>query len=493
MHPGLLGLLHPGFFVSDDGSWMIVRFSAFYEALRSGQFPVRFLPRLNNNFGYPVADFLYPLFMYIGVPIKIVGVSFINTIKIIFALSFITSGLFCYYWLKKIFSSTASFVGALCYMYFPYHLWDMYQRGSVGEMLALAIVPFILWQMERRSIVFASIGIGLLITAHNTLALLFFPILFIYAWLRQVFNLKILFSVFLLGLGLAAFFWIPALYDKQFTVFDKTVVSDISSYFITNKNISLLGTIFFFTLIYSAVAIWLKKEKTAIFFFLLTVIITLFVFPFSKILWDILPGKNIIQFPFRLLSISVLGIAYLAAVNVDFTGKRFRISFTTLYLVLIFVSAWSFLQPKNFQLYPDGYYITNTDTTTVKNEYMPIWVKNQESGIKNQGIIFINGKGVVQNSSGRGTKQQFAVQTNTPSVVQLPIIYFPGWNVKVDNQTTKIFYNNPNGLIQINVNPGQHIIQSYFTETPIRVIADIISVCAVIIIVVIGIKKRSSY
>ena len=65
--PAIVGLLHPGFFVTDDGNWMIIRFSAFYETLRSGQFPVRFLYRLNNSYGYPVADFLYPLFMYLGV------------------------------------------------------------------------------------------------------------------------------------------------------------------------------------------------------------------------------------------------------------------------------------------------------------------------------------------------------------------------------------------------------------------------------------------
>ncbi len=69
--PAVIALFHSGFFLTDDGNSMIIRFSAFYDAIRHGQFPVRFLPRLNFEYGYPVADFLYPLFLYIGVPIKL--------------------------------------------------------------------------------------------------------------------------------------------------------------------------------------------------------------------------------------------------------------------------------------------------------------------------------------------------------------------------------------------------------------------------------------
>ena len=77
--PLILPLLSKGFFVSDDGEWMVIRFSAFYEALRSGQFPVRFLMRLNQGYGYPVSDFLYPGFMYLGVPLHVIGFSFVDT------------------------------------------------------------------------------------------------------------------------------------------------------------------------------------------------------------------------------------------------------------------------------------------------------------------------------------------------------------------------------------------------------------------------------
>ena len=77
-------LLRDGFFVSDDGDWMIIRFSAFFQSFREGQFPVRYLGRLNYEYGYPVSNFLYPGFLYLGSFIRALGVSFVDTVKIIF-------------------------------------------------------------------------------------------------------------------------------------------------------------------------------------------------------------------------------------------------------------------------------------------------------------------------------------------------------------------------------------------------------------------------
>lgn len=69
-------LMRSGFFITDDGEWMIIRLSAFYQSLADGQFPVRFLGRLNNSYGYPVSNFLYPGFLYLGSLLHILGASF---------------------------------------------------------------------------------------------------------------------------------------------------------------------------------------------------------------------------------------------------------------------------------------------------------------------------------------------------------------------------------------------------------------------------------
>src|SRR3989338_3972110 len=65
-----------GYFESHDGEWMVIRFSAFHQTLASGQIPVRFVDRLNNNYGYPVLNFLYPLPFYLAEIPKLLGFEF---------------------------------------------------------------------------------------------------------------------------------------------------------------------------------------------------------------------------------------------------------------------------------------------------------------------------------------------------------------------------------------------------------------------------------
>src|SRR3989344_3958612 len=107
--------------------------------------------------------FLILLIFSIPSVIDLLGFSFANSIKIILGVSLISSALFSFLWLRKIFDDFSAFVGALVYLYFPYHLFDVYQRGSVGEALSLATLPFILWQIERKSVIFATLGVSLLI------------------------------------------------------------------------------------------------------------------------------------------------------------------------------------------------------------------------------------------------------------------------------------------------------------------------------------------
>src|SRR5205814_7617229 len=150
--PAIVGLLHKGFFVTDDGEWMIIRFSAFYQALHDGQFPVRFLQRLNFNYGYPASTFLYPGFMYAGILFHILKIGFVDTIKWILGISLFGTTIFTYFWLSKMFTKkSAAVIGALVSLYVPYHFYDIYTRGSVGEVFALLWIPFVLWMIEKKN------------------------------------------------------------------------------------------------------------------------------------------------------------------------------------------------------------------------------------------------------------------------------------------------------------------------------------------------------
>lgn len=487
--PALWSLLHPGFFVSDDGSWMIVRFSAFYDNLKHGQFPVRFLSRLNFGYGYPVADFLYPLFMYIGIPIKVIGFNFITTVKIIFGISVLLSGVFSFLWLRKSFSQIASFAGGISYAVFPYYMWDIYKRGSIGEVLALSFVPFILWQIERESIVLVALGIGLLITAHNVIALFFLPISIAYVYITKKLSIKQVIFVTLLGLGLAAFFWLPALWDKQYTLFDTIAVSDVSAYLLQFQQYTLFGLIAIIAIIHSLV--FYKKEKKHNFFLALAVLSILFTLPVTKNVWNILPGTNLIQFPFRLLSITMLCTGFLVAYVIDHVGKK-KLLACGIYVVIIYISCWKFLAPISFVNYPDAYYTTNVDSTTVKNEYLPKWVTKPSKNLPKDKIQVLSGSTTIGAIGGNPNRLFFTISPVAKTVIQVNTLYFPGWEVSVNGEMYPFSYTNPLGVMTMVFEPGIYQVVVQFHETIARLIADVISMCSIFVIVGMSVLKKKS-
>lgn len=487
--PALIGIFHPGLFENDDAVGMVIRFSAFFQTLRNGEFPTRFLMRLNNGYGYPVSDFLYPGFLYLGVLIHVLGFNFLNTIKIILGGSVLFSGIFCFLWLRKLFVTIGAFVGSLTYVFFPYHLWDVYKRGSVGEIFALAIVPFVFWQVERRNIYLASLGIGLLILAHNTLAILFLPVIVGYMVIRKVFTVQYQVISVISGLALSVFFWLPALYDKQFTIFDNTQISDYGQYFLPPEPLTLLGYIFIATVIISIYVISRRREKMLYYFFFVTLVTCFLALPFSNFLWHVLPFPKYIQFPFRFLSVVCLGVAFLLGSSIDFFTKTFQWITVGIFLVLIYFSSSFFLFPTIYQFHPDGFYSTNEDTTTVKNEYMPRWVQTFPTSEPKSKVDVLNGQATIRNLIEKGVKTTFQVNVETKSIIRINTIYFPGWKVFVNGAEQKISYGNTYGVMDIALETGNYIIQTKFTETPVRLVADYISLISFVILLIFWLKS----
>lgn len=493
--PVLLPLFHAGFFVTDDGEWMIIRFSAFYQALADGQFPVRFLHRLNFDYGYPVATFLYPGFMYAAVPFHVFKIGFVDSVKTILGLSLVGTTVFTYFWLTQVFKNKiAAITGAVVSLYLPYHLYDVYTRGSIGEIFALLWVTFILWMIERKNFFFITVGIFLLLLSHNSLALLFLPVLFLYGFVREVLPVRQLFFSFLFGVLLSSFFIIPAVFELSFTNFSNIVVSDPIEYF---ADIRLIGfetlLIFFFSLviIFSKKKLITGNKLLVILFLSLTFLTIVFSSSLSSLFWQFFPSA-FIQFPFRLLSYFVIATAFLSAfviTEVQDVIKR-MILLVCLASILI-ISSVPFMTPKIYFDKGEGYYFTNEATTTVQDEYMPVWVKEKPTERPERKVEIISGEGTIENIIYNNKQTSFSITAADPVRVKIYTVYWPGWQVFIDNKEAIVSYSNPAGLIEVDIPKGTHQVRAEFGETPLRLFADGISVVSFVgLLLFIFSKKR---
>lgn len=467
-------LARPGFFISDDGEWMIIRLSAFYQSLAEGQFPVRFLGRLNNSYGYPVANFLYPGFLYIGSFLHLAGASFVTSVKLILAGSVIGASLGIYFLLKHYkYSVPAALAGVAAFLFSPYVGFDLYRRGSVGEILAFFAGVLTIYAVVARKKSLLPVAVAFLIVAHNSLALLVLAVCGAYMLAKRNWSML---GGMALGVGISAFFWLPALYEQQFVPFAGASIADSQAYFPISMQLIALGlpwTISVLILIFGS-----KKQDERFWLYTLLALI-FFASSASGFFWRY-PASNLIQFPYRMLGVAALAAPMVVAGAIRTAGNRSAV------LLVVFALLWAASAVQTLSSVdpiarPEGFYTTNEGTTTVADEYMPVWVREPPLVRTAGRVEMVSGDAEIVIEEATTQRFQAAITAQTEAVLQINTIYYPGWGVVVDGTPADIDYTNPRGLMQVSVPSGTHTLVAEFRETVPRFAADIISFLSVAI------------
>lgn len=461
-----------GFIKTDDADWMVIRFSSFYEELRNGQLPPRILGRLNHEYGYPVGNFLYPGFMYIATPFKVLGLSFVDSIKAVLILFLLSSSFFMYFWLTSFFSKLSSAAGALYYLYVPYHMFDVYIRGSVGELMGLAFLPLLFFLIERKKWIAASFVYGIILLSHNIFALLVTPCIAFYIALFHGYK-KML--VLLGGLFLTSFFWIPALYDLQYTVFSQTKISSWEEYNISlfSRNNQLLGMIGFFIGVFAILFLFNRRNKKLLFFSFLYLGGIFFAMNISSFVWKYSPLPLFVQFPWRFLIIASFAGAFIVSSAVSYYKKITNLTICFIGIVLA-ISTVPYFQSIVPVSYEDGYYFTNESTTTTASEYMPRWVKKIPDS-RPINLVDADEVSIIMNVK-KTNRLELSTSAQKESTITINKTYFPGWKAFVNGKEISISFENDLGVIQFKVPAGINNVIVSFTETSVRSFADIISI-----------------
>lgn len=466
-----------GFYISDDGEWMVIRLSAFYQSLADHQFPVRFLGRLNNSYGYPVANFLYPGFLYIGSILHFLGFSFVDSVKIILGGSVAGTAIVLFLWLRKGFSRFSSIVGVLGFVGAPYLLYDLYKRGSVGEILAFLPASIGIYSIESGKKWLFPLSVAFLIVSHNTLALLFLTVFIILMLVRKKIE-----YIWPLGLGMAmaAFFWIPATMEKKFVRFDSITVSDPFSYMLTPVTFWLVGLP---GILGSALYFFVRKKKNTrgsggiyVCFILVSVLLAT---PLGGAFWMIRAGAALVQFPIRMLAVVTLISPWVIAWSVErFYTRRYLLAGLFIFIWILWGATVIGAVEKVSR--DEGYYLTNEGTTTIKDEYMPRWVANIPDSRSGERLIVTSGRGTIVYEYLNTQRVVAHIEASQESILRLNTVYYPGWGIMIDDAPAKITYQNPNGFMEVPVPAGGHRFVAEFRETVSRFLADVVSLIGVI-------------
>lgn len=502
-----------GFFPTHDGAWAVVRLAEIEREVKDGQLPPRWSDYLNHGFGYPLFLYTYPFPFYLGLPFRLFHIGLTNTIKIIFVLSVILSGIFMFLLGKTLAGTYAGLLSAIFYTIAPYRLVNLYVRGSIGESLSLAIFPLLFYlgikfleKQTQINLVCCSIVFAILILTHNVMALLFLPIWIIFLLIIPIQNkpfllkLRIIPPMLLLGLGLAAYFFIPAIAEKKYIVLSQIKLADTAHNFINlsdylnsawSYGIKPSFQLGWFQILSSAVGLisvfTLRKthrqiKLPVVLYISVGIFVCIFLaHPASSFLWNY-PPLSWLDFPWRLLG----PLVFLSALSTVYLSIH-KITGIIGFLLVAFALIYNFnlSKPAGYINQPDSYYATNDATTTSADELMPIWVKNKPTQRYSDKIQIEKGDSDISDLKYNSKMINFRLTAHTKSQIKINSVYFPGWEYNMDGKPISIFYQSPDGLVRLDVPIGSHQINGTFNKTPVRIIADMISLFSVFSVIVI--------
>ncbi len=528
-------LFGPGYYNMHD-DLQVMRIFEMEKCLRDGQIPCRWSPDMAYGYGQAMFNFYSAFPYYFGVLIRILTfLSIIATVKFTFFLSILFSGLGMYLLAREFWGRLGGFVSSVLYIYAPYHALDVFVRGALAESWAIAILPW-LWLSIYKLVrnpnflngCFLALNLFLLLTTHNVSTLIYFlPSLgWGLFWLLRERKLKsFLYVGFygILGLGLSAFFIIPAIYETRFVQIDnlKKDYSDYHAHFVS------LNQLFFERKWGDGPSIWgpeddisfqigwphwwivapafifsiwffLRKKRflepllifSLIFLFLLTSFLT---HPRSVFIWEKVPLMAFVQFPWRFLALVIFSLSFLGGFLV-WIKYRGRTLVALILVILTFLLNISYFKPIHFsRLVKDEDKLTGLAFELQQKaaivDYLPKTAEVVPPAPAPESPNIIEGDGHVWGFSKGSNRFSFEIEMYNEGEVVVPVMYFPGWIVILDSNEVPLEIHGAHGVIKVKVPLGKHSVRGRFTNTPIRSYANGISLFSAVFLFSLSLLK----
>jgi hypothetical protein len=482
----------------------------------------RWSPHLHLGYGYPIHNFYAPGVHIAGGLLVNAGIAPVTVFLLVQAAGLVLYAAGAYLFALTFLPARAALLGAAAYAYAPFRFRELWVQGNLSQFVAMGLLPWVLWAIARasqrpgaRRAVVVGLAFGALILTHHPTAFIFAPFAGGYALLAAFFerpppqhpasglgraaapHKKILSSLggLLLGLGLAAIFWLPALAEMRHVDFDAIE----RGMFNVSLNLVDLGELLapsplldraalnppmphnigaaqlVLAALGAAAAISprtaLDRRARACVWAGLAgaVVCAAMVLPAAEPVWGALPLGRFIAFPWRLVGVAEVCLVPAMAAALALAPKRWRTPALLGGLALALLAVAGYLYPVRPGLAFDAvtpatavaYELQSGALGTVSaDEYLPRWVEDAppleappemaayeamqwrvavEPGALPGGVTdTYEGGDIVLGPGGAFT-------------LKLRQFYFPGWRAKVDGARVDIAPSSPDGLITLSV------------------------------------------
>lgn len=458
---------------------------------------------IGNGLGYGTHLFYAPLPHYIGGYINIIfrmldlGVD--NCLVFIYLIVSILSGIVMYHFAYELTKNKyTSLISSIIYLLMPYRMGDMIVRSSFNEVFIFLFIPMILLSLNglinnKKYLLLFVIGYTGLILSHLVIAL--YTSLFIIVW-AIIFYKQLLKKENILktikGILIVCMLVLPFLtlllsqktggkyliflddymsnieYMNAFSLSIKSFLIPLNDYswevpqFINLLVIiSFLVSIFFF---------FKEKKKNKNITYLLILFIICFIMCLNIFPWNILPKfLYMIQFPWRLQTFITISISIIAPLCLNKLDNKNLKKTAIIFSCLLIISEIPFIKSMMSYQYLLEPEINYNNGMGHSKEYLPVstyqnidYFNDRNKEIKCHNCT----SSITKNNSKR---MIFKIDTNDEQIIELPRIYYKGYELKDSNNNKIKFYENENGLIEFVGNKNTYTL-TYKTPILYRII-----------------------
>lgn len=505
-------LMRSGYFSHQDDLHLI-RIAEMRECFSDLQIPCRWVPDMGWGNGMPLFNFYGVSTYYLGGLISYL-VGYLVAAKILFFIALTFGSFGIYLLVNELWGKYAALTSSILYLFAPYKALDIYVRGALTESMALSLIPFVLFFLYKKNYKYFVITLFFFLITHNIMTIIFLPVMLAWAiYLLAVDkfeNYKLVFISFAIAFGMSAFFLIPAFLEKDLVQTESLTrfELDYRANFISIKQLFLdrvwgYGTsipgpeggmnfsigwphwILAFVSIFLLFVSKIKKETKILVIglflaFLLSILMT---HNKSTPIWELFSILHFFQFPWRFLSLSVLTASFLGGFVVSVLKHKWQIYLTILIIAFTVLANWNYFKPREF------FEITETEKMSGEIwedqrkgallDYLPKTALEPREGAPTSPLL-ISGKAEITGFVNRSNSFEFYAKVADSSVIDIPVYYFPNWEVTVNGKLHPSNHDNQLGRISINLDRGDYQISGYFKNTPIRTLSNMISLVSVI-------------
>jgi hypothetical protein len=483
------------------------RLVEFGRAVADGHVPPVWAPDLGAGHGQPLFEFAPPLLYSVALPFRVAGARLADSLQLGLALLHAAGAVAVYRLGRRArFSRFAAVAGSGAWLFAPYTALDLFVRSAFAEAAAVAVAPVALLALVRSldgpsaaRVAIGGAGVALVVLAHNAAALLLLPALGLVVLIvshqasRRAATLAAGLGTLAAGLGLSAFFWVPALLEKDFVKVDLLRQDFLrwSEHAIAARQLlwspwghglSVPGTgdgmSFAVGPAHLALALagaWLawrsrdrRRRADALALAVIAAGGAWLATDWASPVWSNVVTLQHLAYPWRALLLPGLCLPLLAIPAFERLGPRRTLAA----MAVLVLGNLGHTEPKGYLTFDDEYYAPASIAqkginTTTREEYEPRWVDRRPPWSPAR-LVGTNGPVEVRQEEVESARQRFTLVAPRAAAVEAATFFYPGWTARVDGAPVAASPVPGRGTLRFPVGRGEHRVELELRPTPLR-------------------------